>query len=179
MYIVYNKDQYDKAEAEGKNLFDYCKLSAAGVSFEKYFVISDFKGLMRYALEKYKVEKGKQVIAMVNNGEIPLSEVKNFVYKRNPRRAFMDTYRDGFCILIREVFLRHIKDDARTGKKSSSVSVEIDTKILKRCDFIGTQQDKEMTEIINNEKKGIYYFLMTEGKRKQFASDSDYEYSCS
>ena len=179
LYICYNEEWYNEQIAKhGKVILDdstkeFCKVSSAGVNFNNYWVISNFNGLVMYSESKndeiyskltaentvFEMKKSpdQRAIERLNNGVLDEMEVKEFCYRNDPRRSFLECYEKGFIVLVREVFTRNVKENIDLGIKSSTVSVNVDMKLMKKIDFIDSKEDEAMMEIIK--KYGIFSFL--------------------
>jgi len=174
MYLAFNKQKYDEAISKGPipKKAKFIKLSSAGINFTNYLIIEDFIGLSNYVasrvahgeFKRFLPITSQKIIEMVNDAVIPLEDITQFVYMGDPRRTFMDVYKFGYVVMIRQIFQRNIKESEITP--SSTISLKVDTKILKRCDFIGTSQDIEMEQHIND--FDIFSFMMTH-KKTEFA----------
>jgi len=184
LYLCYDKEEYDNCEnnnsikkvsSSGKKVY---KVSSAGINFNSYWVVADYNGLFNYINKKFGqkfIERGEiitnaDVIEIVNNGEVTEEEVKEFVYRNNPRRAFLETLKYGFIVLIREVFKRNIKQNQINGTASSTISINVDMKIMKRNDFIDSEDDKQMMEEIDNHNLFTYLYSM---KKRTIVTEND------
>jgi hypothetical protein len=158
LYCIYNEEAYDKYVANGKfnekaykALKDngFLKVSAAGVDLFKYWFINDLDELKNFAASK-KV-KFVEMLESIMVGEYPEEIINKFVYRYDPVKTFKNTHTKGYSIMIREIFKRNVIQN--DSAEHSTIQINVDLKIMKSCDFIGTEEDKILMESMELMKK--------------------------
>jgi len=162
LYMCYNQEWYDEQiKTHGKVILnddakDFCKVSSAGINFGSYWVVNDLAGLIAFT-----GVNPKESIRMLSAGEISEEDVRPFCYRNDPRRAYQECFKYGYVALVREVFTRNIKEDAEKGIKSSTIAINVDLKLMKRIDYIDSEDDKLMMEEITKKGNDVYKYLLS------------------